>query len=171
MATDGGRAGDRKPGRACLSLRGAAPEDVTPVRRSSLAPAPAHSQAPLDMAPSSPSRCSFMNSRLQTRGFVFPVPVVPIILPSITKHLAQIFITVNAHTDVAFGTQFSSKESVFHTEPNAILQTHLYGPINVQEGCQVLAARQWQGCTRLPLATAIVWIHLKTQSVLLLFLG
>lgn len=56
-------------------------------------------------------------------------------------------------------------------EPDAILQSHLYGPINVQEGCRVLGVRRQQQCTCLPLATAILPIHLKTQSVLLLFLG
>lgn len=35
----------------------------------------------------------------------------------------------------------------------------------------MLGAWQQQGCTHLLLTTAILQIHLKTQSVLLLFLG
>lgn len=78
---------------------------------------------------------------------------------------------MNAQADMAFRTEFSTAESVFHTEPDATLQVHLEGPINVQEGCQVLGAWRQQGYTRLLLALAILPIHLKTQSVLLLFLG
>lgn len=74
------------------------------------------------------------------QGFYIPCSSGAHNPPSVTKHLAQVFITTNTHSDVAFRTEFPTGESVFHTEPDAILQTHLYGPINIQEGCRVPGA-------------------------------
>lgn len=70
--------------------QGAAPEDVTSVPWSSLTFALAHSRAGLDTAPSSPSCCSFMNCRRQTRGFT-PRSSSAHNPPPVTKHRADIY--------------------------------------------------------------------------------